>query len=70
MSSNSLVGHFCLVAYNSYLEFSGASFENNQFCIVTELLRCSVFDAIVVRKESTVVKDLLRILHQVTATAK
>jgi hypothetical protein len=38
--------------------------EINQFCIVTELMRCSVFDALIVRKESITVADTIRILHQ------
>jgi hypothetical protein len=63
------------------VKFVGACADNNQFwcvqcvlirvcarvpcSIVTELLRCSVYDALVVRKEPFSVADTMRMLHQV-----
>jgi len=46
------------------VKFIGACADNNQFCIVTELLRCSVHDAFITRKETFSVADTLRVLHQ------
>jgi len=46
------------------IKFIGTCIENAQICIVTELQRCSVFDAVVERKEAFTKRDILRILYQ------
>jgi hypothetical protein len=43
--------------------------ESGRLSIVTELLRCSVYDAFIVRKEAFSVADILRILQQVSVVA-
>jgi hypothetical protein len=44
---------------------AGACLEESQICIVTELQRCSVHDAVVERKEAFSQQDIVRILYQV-----
>jgi hypothetical protein len=43
----------------------GACVDHSQICIVTELQRCSVYDAIVARKESFTIREIMRMLYQV-----